>query len=82
MKAIEKNYFQVQLSKKDDTKLDKAGLGSTLFENQTIFDSPISRLAGAGINLQTIVNPLNGKTIAEENGVGINTKLYNDFSEN
>ena len=82
MKAIEKNYFQVQLSKKDDTKLDKAGLDSTLFENQTIFDSPISRLAAAGINLQTIINPLNGKTIAEENGVGIDNKLYNGFSEN
>ncbi len=80
MKAIEKNYFQVQLSKKDDTKLDKAGLGSTLFENQTIFDSPISRLAGAGINLQTIINPLNGKTIAEENGVGIESKVYNSLN--
>ena len=79
MKAIEKNYFQVQLSKKDDTKLDKAGLGSTLFENQTIFDSPISRLAAAGINLQTIVNPLNGKTIAEENGVSIESKVYNSL---
>jgi chloramphenicol 3-O-phosphotransferase len=80
MKAIEKNYFQVQLSKKDDTKLDKAGLDSTLFENQTIFDSPISRLAAAGINLQTIINPLNGKTIAEENEVGINSKIYNSLS--
>ena len=28
------------------------------------------------INLQTIVNPLNGKTIAEENGVEINSKIY------
>ena len=80
MKAIEDNYFQVQLSKKDDTKLDKANLDSTLFEGQTIFNNPISRLAGANINLQTIVNPLNGKTIAEENGVGINSKIYNNLN--
>ena len=81
MKAIEDNYFQVQLSKKDDTKLDKAGLDSTLFEGQTVFDSPISRLAAAGINLQTIVNPLNGKNIAEENGVGIDLKIYNKLNK-
>ena len=74
MKAIKENYYQTQLSKKDDNKLDMAKLDATLVEGQTIFDNPISRLAAAGIDLQTLVNPLTGKTIAEESGVWYRSK--------
>ena len=82
MDAVRKNFYQIQLSKKDDTKLDKANLGSTLPQGQSIFNNPIGRLAAAGINLQTIVNPETGETIAEENGVAINKELYNAFGAN
>jgi hypothetical protein len=79
MDAVRKNFYQIQLSKKDDTKLDKANLGSTLPQGQSIFNNPIGRLAAAGINLQTIVNPETGKTIAEENRVAIDKELYSSF---
>ena len=82
MKAIRENYYQTQLSKKDDNKLDMAKLDATLVEGQTIFDNPISRLAAAGIDLQTLVNPLTGKTIAEESGLGIDPKVYNKYNAN
>ena len=82
MKAIKENYYQTQLSKKDDNKLDMAKLDATLVEGQTIFDNPISRLAAAGIDLQTLVNPLTGKTIAEESGFGIDPKVYNKYNAN
>ena len=80
MGAIRKNYYQTQLSKSDDTKIDNAGLASKTLDGQTIFDNPISRLAGANINLQNVINPLNGKNIAEENGVGIESKVYNSLN--
>ena len=82
MKAIKENYYQTQLSKKDDNKLDMAKLDATLVEGQTIFDNPISRLAAAGINLQTLVNPITGKTIAEESGFGIDPTMYNKYNTN
>ena len=82
MKAIKENYYQTQLSKRDDNKLDMAKLDATLVEGQTIFDNPISRLAAAGIDLQTLVNPLTGKTIAEESGFGIDPKVYNKYNAN
>jgi hypothetical protein len=82
MKAIKENYYQTQLSKKDDNKLDMAKLDATLVEGQTIFDNPISRLAAAGIDLQTLVNPLTGKTIAEESGFGINPEVYSKYNTN
>ena len=80
MKAIRENYYQTQLSKKDDNKLDMAKLDATLVEGQTIFDNPISRLAAAGINLQSLVNPFTGKTIAQDSGVGIDSKIYNNLN--
>ena len=82
MDAIRKNYYQTQLSKSDDTKIDQAKLASTTVDGQTIFDNPISRLAAAGIDLQTLVNPLTGKTIAEESGFGIDPKVYNKYNAN
>ncbi len=69
MPYIRKNYYQTQLSKRDDERLDSAKLGGTLPQGSTILDNPIVRLATAGIDLNSIVNPLTGKTIAEENNV-------------
>ena len=82
MEAIRKNYYQTQLSKSDDTKIDQAELASTTVDGQSVFDNPISRLAAAGIDLQTLVNPLTGKTIAEESGFGIDPKVYNKYNAN
>ena len=82
MSAIKENYYQTQLSKKNDDQLDMAKLDSTLVEGQSVFDNPISRLAAAGIDLQTLVNPLTGKTIAEESGFGIDPKVYNKYNAN
>jgi len=79
--AIKENYYQTQLSKKDDSKLDRARLDSKLFKGTNIFDNPITRLAAAGIDLNTLKNPLTGKTIAQEYNAGISEKLYNSFSE-
>jgi hypothetical protein len=79
--AIKENYYQTQLSKKDDSKLDRAKLDSKLFKGTNIFDNPITRLAAAGIDLNTLKNPLTGKTIAQEYNAGISQKLYNSFSE-
>ncbi len=74
MPYIRKNYYQTQLSKRDDERLDLAKLGGTLPQGSTILDNPIVRLAQAGTNgnridLNSIINPLTGKTIAEENNV-------------
>ena len=74
MPYIRKNYYQTQLSKRDDERLDLAGFGGTLPQGSTILDNPIVRLAQAGtegnrIDLNSIINPLTGKTIAQENNV-------------
>ena len=82
MDALRNNYYQTQLSKSDDTKIDQAKLASTTVDGQTIFDNPISRLAAAGIDLQTLINPLTGKTIAEESGFGIDPKVYSKYNAN
>jgi len=82
MDAVRENFYQIKLSKKDDTKLDKANLSSTLVEGQTIFDNPITRLAAAGIDLNGITKPNTGKTIAQESGFGIDSKVYNKYNAN
>ena len=82
MDAVRENFYQIKLSKKDDTKLDKANLSSTLVEGQTIFDNPITRLAAAGIDLNGITKPNTGKTIAEESGFGIDPEVYSKYNAN
>ena len=74
---IRKNYYQTQLSKADDALLDISNLDSTLPEGTSILDNPIKRLATAGINLNTIINPLTNKNIAEENGYGVLKEFEN-----
>ena len=82
MEAIKENYYQTQLSKFDDDLLDQAKLDSTLAEGQSIFNNPITRLAAAGIDLNTLKNPDTGKTIAEESGFGIDPKIYDGYNAN
>jgi len=69
MPSIRKNYYQTQLSKKDDGKLDRAKLGKVLPKGFSIINNPVVRLDEAKIDLNSIVNPLTGKTLAQENNV-------------
>ena len=78
MAAIKKNYYQTQLSKKDDTKLDVAKLAGVLPEGKSIFNNPVTRLTDAGISLSSITNPLTGQTLAQENNVEVPKDLEND----
>jgi hypothetical protein len=78
MTAIKNNYYQTQLSKKDDTKLDRAKLAGVLPKGKSIFNNPITRLTDAGISLSSITNPLTGQTLAQENNVEVPKDLEND----
>jgi hypothetical protein len=82
MTAIRANYHQTQLSKKDDSKLDMAKLDATMPEGTTIFDNPVIRLVKAGIDLNSIVDPVTGKSLAQTNNVGISNEVYNSFNKN
>ena len=68
MPAIKENYYQTQLSKLDDVRIDEAKLDSTMPEGYVIFDNPAIRMADSMINLNGIVNAETGKTMAEEYG--------------
>ena len=69
--AIRNNYYQTQLSKADDQKIDEANLDKTLPEGTTILDNPIIRLIDSGIDMNSLVNEQTGKTVAEELGVSL-----------
>ena len=75
---IKKNYYQTQLSKADDYLLDMAKLDKRLPKDTSILDDSIIRLASAGINLNKIINPLTGKSIIQEFGLGVDSKFKND----
>lgn len=66
MPSIKNNYYQTQLSKKDDEKIDNAKLDATLPKGKNILDNSAVRLSAAGIDLNTLVNPLTNKTLAQE----------------
>jgi len=74
--SIRDNYTQTLLSKKDDVKIDRAGLDSTLPDGVDITtpNAGIRRLAAAGINLNTINDFKSGKTFADIMGVGVDLK--------
>ncbi len=72
--ALDKNFYQTQLSKKDDSKIDNNGYASMLPVGTSIFEDPITRLTKSGIDLDTIVDLETGKTFAELNSVGVATK--------
>ena len=80
--ALDVNYYQTQLAKFDDQKLDQAKLEATLPEGFTIFNNPIVRLAAAGIDLNTIINISTGKTIAETFNAGIPAVIYDAYNAN
>ena len=80
--ALDTNYYQTQLAKFDDQKLDQAKLDATLPEGFTIFDNPIVRFAAAGIDLNTIINISTGKTIAETFNAGIPAVIYDAYNAN
>ena len=71
MPDIKKNYYQTNLSKADDFKIDQAGLDATLPKGKTIADNPAIRLIEAAIDLNSIVNYETGQTMAEELGVAL-----------
>ena len=68
---IRKNYFQTQLSKADDFLLDMAKLDKRLPKGFSILDDSIIRLSEAGINLNKQIDPVTGKSLAENFGLGV-----------
>ena len=68
---IRQNYYQTQLSFKDDFKLDQANLDATLPEGTSILNNSAIRFAKAGINLNTLINPRTGNTVAQDLGVAL-----------
>ena len=68
---IRENYYQTQLSFKDDFKLDKARLDATLPEGTSILYNTAIRLTKAGINLNTIINIRTGNTMAQDIGIAL-----------
>ncbi len=81
MPYIKENYYQTQLSKKDDAKLDAAKLDSTIPKGFSILDNSVIRLIKAGIDLNSIVDPLTGETLAQVNDIGIPDSVYDSYSE-
>ncbi len=76
---IRENFYQTQLSFKDDYKLDIAKLDSTLPEGTSVLNNSAIRLAKAGINLNTLINPRTGTTMAQDLGVALpNDVKYNE----
>jgi len=76
LKGIDKNYYQTQISKLDDWRLDNEGYGATILDGTTILDDHIglARFAAAGINLNTLIDPITGKILVEtEMGLGLNS---------
>ena len=63
---IRKNYYQTQLSKADDQKIDDTKLDSGMPEGYLIFENPIIRMAKAGVNLNDQFNIETGQTMAQE----------------
>ena len=72
--ALDKNFSQTQLSKKDDSKIDDNGYAAMLPVGTSIFENPITRLTKSGIDLDSIIDLETGKTFAELNNVGVDTK--------
>jgi len=63
---IRKNYYQTQLSKADDQKIDDAKLDSGMPKGYLIFENPIIRMAESGVNLNDQLNIETGQTMAQE----------------
>ena len=72
--AIDQNYYQSQLSKLDDERIDSNGYAMKLLEGTTLLDKfvGLARLAASGINLNTIVNTKGEILVEQEMGLGLN----------
>ena len=81
MQAVKENYYQTQLSKKDDNKLDFARLDKVMPEGSSILTNPAIRFTKAGINLNSIVNVETNQTISEElfNANNLPVKVQQDL---
>lgn len=66
MPSIKENYYQTQLSKKDDEKIDAAKLDSVMPKGKSILDNSAVRLSASGIDLNSLINPITNKTLAQE----------------
>ena len=75
--AITKNYYQTQLSKADDQKIDESNLGAKLPEGFSILDNSDIRLVKANIPMGSLVNPITGETMAEKLGVTLEQSKVN-----
>lgn len=69
MPYVKKNYYQTQLSVKDDAKIDAAGLDGTLPEGYSLLNDPVIRLIKSGIGLSSLIDPNTGISMAQEYGV-------------
>ena len=71
MPYVKKNYYQTQLSVKDDAKIDDAGLDGTLPEGYRLLNDPVIRLIKSGIGLSSLIDPNTGLSMAQEYGVKV-----------
>ena len=69
MPYVKKNYYQTQLSVKDDAKIDAAGLDGTLPEGYSLLNDPVIRLIKSGIGLSSLIDPNTGISMDQEYGV-------------
>ena len=71
MPYVKKNYYQTQLSVKDDAKIDDAKLDGTLPEGYSLLNDPVIRLIKSGIGLSSLIDPNTGISMAQEYGVKV-----------
>jgi hypothetical protein len=74
MKDIRKNYYQTQIPIKNDTEINNAGLQSILPANTDITTNSAIRLIEANQDLNKYVDPITGKTLAEDLGLPLTIK--------
>ena len=76
--AIRKNYYQTQLSKADDQKIDEADLDKVMPVGHSILNNSAARIIAAGIDTNSLINPITGQTLAQELGVTLDETNIND----
>ena len=77
---IRENYYQTQLSFKDDRKLDIAKLDAVMPEGTSVLYNTAIRLTKAGINLNTIINVSTGNTMAQDIGISLPNDAKNNIT--
>jgi len=74
MKDIRKNYYQTQIPIKNDTEINNAGFQSILPADTDITTNSAIRLIEANQDLNKYVDPITGKTLAEDLGLPLTIK--------